>query len=154
MHQCRASRRLHLALHSTEVVEDWTSVLWNTMVWPGGQVELCHLQLAPSNLVTLHGDECMAGTGMKCLSSKLYCLHKQANTRYGITSFQGSPHAQKESQVSRQCSATERQQLTTVRLLWLSGRALAAQARGVLGLTPGDCRPFLYFHLITSKFLY
>ena len=29
-----------------------------------------------------------------------------------------------------------------VRLLWLSGRALAAQARGVLSLTPGDCRPF------------
>ena len=29
-----------------------------------------------------------------------------------------------------------------------------AQARGVLGLTPGGCWPFLYFHLITSKFLY
>ena len=27
-------------------------------------------------------------------------------------------------------------------LLWLSGRALAAQARGVLGSTPGDCRLF------------
>ena len=25
---------------------------------------------------------------------------------------------------------------------WLSGRVLVAQARGVLGLTPSDCRPF------------
>ena len=31
--------------------------------------------------------------------------------------------------------------LVIVRLLWLSGRALAAQARGVLGSTPGS-RPF------------
>ena len=29
-----------------------------------------------------------------------------------------------------------------VRLSWLSGRALVAQARGVLGSTPSDCRPF------------
>ena len=29
-----------------------------------------------------------------------------------------------------------------VRLSWLSGRALVAQARGLLGSTPGDCRPF------------
>ena len=29
----------------------------------------------------------------------------------------------------------------SVWLLWLSGRALVAQARGVLGSTPGDCRP-------------
>ena len=29
-----------------------------------------------------------------------------------------------------------------VQLSWLSGRALVAQARGVLGLTPGDCQPF------------
>ena len=29
-----------------------------------------------------------------------------------------------------------------VRLSLLSGRALAAQARGVLGLTPGGCQPF------------
>ena len=43
-----------------------------------------------------------------------------------------------------------------VQLLWLSGRALAAYARGVLGLTPGDCRlfTFLHFRLITSKFIY
>ena len=43
------------------------------------------------------------------------------------------------------------------RLPCLSGRALAAQARGVLGSTPSGCRPiftFLYFRLITSKFLY
>ena len=40
-----------------------------------------------------------------------------------------------------------------VRLSWLGGRTLAAQARGVMGLTPGGCRPF-YFHLITSKFIY
>ena len=32
--------------------------------------------------------------------------------------------------------------LVVVRLLWLSGRALAAQARDVLGSTPGDCRLF------------
>ena len=29
--------------------------------------------------------------------------------------------------------------LVVVRLLWLSGRALVAQAKGVLGLTRGDC---------------
>ena len=41
-------------------------------------------------------------------------------------------------------------------LSWLSGRALATQARGVLGSTPGGCGPFftfLYFRLITSKFI-
>ena len=27
-------------------------------------------------------------------------------------------------------------------LSWLSGMALAPQARGFLGLTPGDCQPF------------
>ena len=32
--------------------------------------------------------------------------------------------------------------------LWLSGRALAAQARGVLGSTPGDCRPFHFFSIL------
>ena len=46
--------------------------------------------------------------------------------------------------------------LVVIWLLWLSGRALAAQTRGVLGSTPGSCRlfTFLYFHLITSKFIY
>ena len=39
--------------------------------------------------------------------------------------------------------------VVVVWLLWLSGRALAAQARGVLGLTPSDCWAFLYFCLIT-----
>ena len=34
--------------------------------------------------------------------------------------------------------------LVVVRLLWLSGRALVAQAGGVLGLTPGDCRLFRF----------
>ena len=29
-----------------------------------------------------------------------------------------------------------------VRLSWLSGRALAGQARGVLGSTTGGCQPF------------
>ena len=44
------------------------------------------------------------------------------------------------------------------RLSCLSGRTLAAQARGVLGLTPGstpsNCRPFHFplFRLIASKF--
>ena len=44
-----------------------------------------------------------------------------------------------------------------VQLPQLRGRTLVAQARGVLGSTPGDCRPFFtffYFRLITSKFLY
>ena len=35
--------------------------------------------------------------------------------------------------------------LVVLRLLWLSGRALAAQVTGVLGLTPGGCRPFPLF---------
>ena len=42
--------------------------------------------------------------------------------------------------------------LVVVRLSWLSGRALAAQARGVLGLTPGNCWLF-HFCLKTSNFL-
>ena len=74
VHQCRSPGELHLGLHSTEVVEDWTSVLWNTMVWPGGKVELCHLQLTPSDLVTLHGDEYMQILHGKAVSNqKLYC---------------------------------------------------------------------------------
>ena len=38
-------------------------------------------------------------------------------------------------------------------LSYLSGRALAAQARGALGSIPGDCRPFtfLYFCSKTSN---
>ena len=32
--------------------------------------------------------------------------------------------------------------LVAVRLSWLSARALVAQARGLLGWTPGDCQPF------------
>ena len=44
-----------------------------------------------------------------------------------------------------------------VRLLWLSGRALAAQARGVLGSTPGDCRlfhfPLFSPHNIKNSFI-
>ena len=35
--------------------------------------------------------------------------------------------------------------LVVVWLSWLSGRALTAQAGSVLGSTPSDCRPFLYF---------
>ena len=41
-----------------------------------------------------------------------------------------------------------------VRLSWLSGRALAAQARGVLGLTPGDCQPFHFPPHNISKFIF
>ena len=37
-----------------------------------------------------------------------------------------------------------------VRLLWLSGRALAAQARGVLGSTPGDCWIFSLSSIFAS----
>ena len=46
--------------------------------------------------------------------------------------------------------------LVVVQLSWLSDRALAAQARGVPGSTPGNCRPFHFalFRQITSKFLY
>ena len=44
--------------------------------------------------------------------------------------------------------------LVVVRLSWLSGRALAAQARGVLELPVTAClSTFLTFHLITSKFI-
>ena len=35
--------------------------------------------------------------------------------------------------------------LVVLRLLWLSGRALAAQVTSVLGLTPGSCWPFPLF---------
>ena len=80
VHQCGSPGELHLGLHSTEVVEDWTSVLWNTMVWPGGKVELCHLQLVPSNLLTLHGDECMAGTGNNCLKGNVILLMQPPDT--------------------------------------------------------------------------
>ena len=46
-------------------------------------------------------------------------------------------------------------ELVVDRLLWLICRALAAQARGVLGLTPTTAGLFTfhYFHLITSKFI-
>ena len=43
--------------------------------------------------------------------------------------------------------------LVVIRLLWALGRALAAQTRGVLGLTPGDCAVYTkitirqYMHL-------
>ena len=50
VHQCGSSEEL---LNSSKVVEDWPSVLWNTVVWPGGEVELGHLQLVSSSLVTL-----------------------------------------------------------------------------------------------------
>ena len=45
--------------------------------------------------------------------------------------------------------------LVVVRLSWLSGRALVAQARGVLGLIPAMASlfSFLYFRFITSKFI-
>ena len=37
--------------------------------------------------------------------------------------------------------------LVVVRLSWLSGRALAAQARGVPSSTPGSCQPFYFRRL-------
>ena len=43
-----------------------------------------------------------------------------------------------------------------LRLSMLSDRAwLKPEARGILGLTPGNCRPFHFplFYLITSKFI-
>ena len=43
--------------------------------------------------------------------------------------------------------------LVGVRLSWLSGRALEAQASGVLGLTPGDCWPF-HFPLFSPHNIY
>ena len=57
MYQCGSFGVLHFGLHSTKVVEDWPSVLWNTVIWPGGEVELGHLQLVSSSLVTLDGEE-------------------------------------------------------------------------------------------------
>ena len=39
-----------------------------------------------------------------------------------------------------------------VRLSWLSGRALAAQARGLLGSISRNCQPF-HLPLLTSKIL-
>ena len=44
--------------------------------------------------------------------------------------------------------------LVVIQLLWLSDRALVAQARGVLGSIPGGSQPFHfpYFRLITSLF--
>ena len=53
---------VHLGLHPTEVVEDWPSILWNTVVWPGSKVELGHLQWSPFSLVTLWGVEDHTGT--------------------------------------------------------------------------------------------
>ena len=43
--------------------------------------------------------------------------------------------------------------VVVVRLSWLSGRALAAQARGVLGSTPSDCRLF-HFSLFSPHNIY
>ena len=54
MHQCGSSEEL---LDSTKVVEDWSSVLWNTVVWPGGEVKLSDLQLVLSTPFTLHRDK-------------------------------------------------------------------------------------------------
>ena len=46
--------------------------------------------------------------------------------------------------------------VVVVRLLWLSNRALVAQARGVLGSSPSDCRPFHFslFLLLKIPFLF
>ena len=43
---------------------------------------------------------------------------------------------------STTCAVDIEDSLVVVRLSWLSGRAMAGQARGVLGSTPGGCRPF------------
>ena len=109
VHQCRSLGELHMGLYSTEVVEDWTSVLWNTMVWPGGKVELCHLQWTSSNLVTLHGDEETRWVyGRNCDEVSLlktfinYTAYvKQTNTSC-IASFSGSPHAQRIKRSNKQ----------------------------------------------------
>ena len=57
---------------------------------------------------------------------------------------------------SQALHATELWGLVVVRLSWLSGRALVAPARGVLGPTPGGYWPFslLYFCFVTTKFVY
>ena len=44
-------------------------------------------------------------------------------------------------------------ELMTIWLSWLSGRVLAAQARDVMGLTPGDCQPF-HFSLFLPQLIY
>ena len=46
-----------------------------------------------------------------------------------------------EAKIEESEKASSRR-LVVVWLSWLSGRVLVAQARGVLGSTPGDCRPF------------
>ena len=57
---------------------------------------------------------------------------------------------------SQALHATELWGLLVVQLSWLSGRALVAQASGVLGPTPGGYWPFslLYFRFVTTKFIY
>ena len=57
---------------------------------------------------------------------------------------------------SQALHATELWGLLVVQLSWLSGRALVAQASGVLGPTPGGYWPFslLYFRFATTKFIY
>jgi len=73
------------------------------MVWPGGEVKLCHLQWIPSNPVTLHRDECMTETGMKCLilDHKLYTYVKQANSRHiALFPVSSSPCTKRKSKES------------------------------------------------------
>ena len=53
MHQFGSSEEL---LDSTKVVENWPSIFWNTVVWPGGEVKLSHLQLVSPILFTLNKD--------------------------------------------------------------------------------------------------
>ena len=98
VHQCGSPWDLYLGLglHSTKIVEDWTSILWNAMIWPGGKVELCHLQWTPSYIVTLHEEECMAGTGSNCLKPKaMLLMHPPpSNSRFP------DPHANSRRQTA------------------------------------------------------
>ena len=60
--------------------------------------------------------------------------------------------AQLRQQVEEESDEEEEVRISVVVwLLCLSGRALAVQARGVLGSTPGDCWPFHFLlqHLAT-----
>ena len=95
MHQCGSSEEL---LNSTEVVEDWSSILWNTMVWPGGEVELGHLQLVSSTPFTLHGEEKSSKlkgrqvttktfTAVMCIESINTSLNSQRQTAVGWCSL-------------------------------------------------------------------
>ena len=61
---------------------------------------------------------------------------------------EGSKERERDRQGGRERAGQQKEKALcdrtnmVVQLLWLSGRALAAQTRGVLGSTPSDSQPF------------